>query len=340
MTALEAAAEVLGVPALTVVDTLGGSARSEVWRVAAPDLPGGTAIVKHHLEPENRTWVRESAGLAAAGGLRTPRLLGVCEDPAVLVMTDLGEGPNLADLLLGTDPRAAADGVRDWAATVAAVQEGTVDRVDDFVAALGDVPAHSTMAEVAGLAAVLEGLSARHGLPWSDRVTAALAEHAAPLADPGEQRFSPGDTCPDNNVRTADGLHLIDLEWAEVRHRAWEAAYLRVPWPTCWCAWAIPEEVAVAAAAPFAASPDDVDRATLLWCLLTSSWFLAGALDPTSVNSDTDRRPGRWALVLSRLSLAARLPGPAALTSYAAALRDELAARWGEHPLVPAPAFR
>ncbi|MFC5179226.1 hypothetical protein [Nocardioides taihuensis] len=340
MTALEAAAAALGVPSLSVVDTLGGSARSEVWRVSAPDLPRGTAIVKHHLQPERRTWVRESAGLAAAAGTRTPRLLAVVDDPAVVVMSDLGDGPNLADLLLGTDPRAAADGVRDWAEAVALVQEETVGRVGDFAAALGDLAAHSTMAEIDALPATLEETAARHALPWSDRVTAALGEHAAPLDDPAAQRFSPGDTCPDNNVRTPAGLHLIDLEFAEVRHRAWEAAYLRVPWPTCWCAWAIPDEVALTAAAPFEASADDVDRATLLWCLLSVSWFLAGALDPTSVNSDTERRPGRWTLVLSRLDLAARLPGPAALTSWAAALRDELAARWGEHPLVLAPAFR
>jgi hypothetical protein len=340
VTALDAAASALGVPALTVVGTLGGSRRSEVWRVAAPDLPGGTAIVKHHLQPDSRTWVRESAGLAAADGTRTPRLLAVTQDPTVVVMSDLGDGASVADLLLGTDPQAAAAGVRAWAGAVAEVQESTVDRLDDFVAALGDLPPHGTIAEVDGLAGALEGLAATHGLPWSDRVTGALAEHAAPLEDPDEQRFSPGDTCPDNNVQTATGLHLIDLEFAEVRHRAWEAAYLRVPWPTCWCAWAIPDEVARAASAPFGASPDDVDRATLVWCLLSSSWFLAGALDPTSVNSDTERRPGRWTLVLSRLALASRLPGPAALTSYAGALRDELAARWGEHPLVLAPAFR
>ena len=26
-----------------------------------------------------------------------------------------------------------------------------------------------------------------------------------------------------------------------MRHPAWDAAYLAVPWPTCWCSWRIPE---------------------------------------------------------------------------------------------------
>ena len=53
--------------------------------------------------------------------------------------------------------------------------------------------------------------------------------------------LSPADVCPDNNLLLPDGCRLIDFEWAEVRHPAWDAAYLAVPWPTCWCSWRIPD---------------------------------------------------------------------------------------------------
>ena len=56
--------------------------------------------------------------------------------------------------------------------------------------------------------------------------------------------LTPGDTCPDNNVLTEAGVVLFDFEAAAIRHLAWDAAYLRVPWPSCWCAWRLPEDVA------------------------------------------------------------------------------------------------
>ena len=37
---------------------------------------------------------------------------------------------------------------------------------------------------------------------------------------------------------------LVDFEGAEWRHVAWDVAYLRVPWPTCWCSWRMPDAVA------------------------------------------------------------------------------------------------
>ena len=52
--------------------------------------------------------------------------------------------------------------------------------------------------------------------------------------------FTPGDTCPDNDVQVADGLVLIDFEDAQWRHVVWDVAYLTVPFPSCWCSWRLP----------------------------------------------------------------------------------------------------
>ena len=152
--------------------------------------------------------------------------------------------------------------------------------------------------------------------------------------------------------REAAGLTLLDFEFAEIRHHAWEAAYLRAPWPSCWCAWQVPEGLSaialdayVGAAFGVHGSPAtferDVDLATLLWCVDTCTWYLRAALEPWKPhNTDDDRIPGRRTPVLSRLDLATRLPGPEPLVGWIGALRTELVARWGEHPLRLAPAFR
>ena len=66
---------------------------------------------------------------------------------------------------------------------------------------------------------------------------------AARLLDTEHHALSPADACPDNNLLTDRRLRLIDFEWSEVRHPAWDAAYLAVPWPTCWCSWRIPGRV-------------------------------------------------------------------------------------------------
>ena len=53
--------------------------------------------------------------------------------------------------------------------------------------------------------------------------------------------FSPGDICPDNNLLTADGVRFIDYESAEFHSAFLDAAYLRMPFSTCWCVFRLPD---------------------------------------------------------------------------------------------------
>jgi hypothetical protein len=344
--ALEVAADLLGVARLDDAEPLGGSDRSSVWRAATPD---GPVVVKTYAHPERLTWRREAAGLLAAGGAASPRLLAVSEEPAVVVMSDLGDGGSLADLLLGRDPLAAGRGLVAWADALTRLHRGSRERHGEFVDALGDgLTPHATREDVDGFAHRVLEQARSHDLPWDARVPDAVAEVGGPLWEPDPLVLTPGDACPDNNVITPDGLRLLDFEFAELRHPAWDAAYLRVPWPSCWCAWQVPESEAASAyavfreAAPGAATgfEEAVEAATLLWCLTSSSWFLASALEDVPHNTDDDRKPGRRTMILGRLALASRMRGPAVLTSYAAELRRVLLDRWGPHPLALAPAFR
>ena len=170
---------------------------------------------------------------------------------------------------------------------------------------------------------------------------------------PAPPVLTPADACPDNNLMTPDGVVLLDYEFAEVRHPVWDVAYLSVPWPTCWCAWRLPDAVATAAIAryrervapsvPYVGSDAfeaDLRLATLAWCLMATSWRIEAALDEDAGPSAGLDGPTLRPVVLHRLWLASHLPGPEPLTAYARELFHRLSRRWGEPTLVLAPAFR
>lgn len=348
--ALQVAADLLGVEHVEQVAELGGSRRSVVRRVRTDSA---TFIVKEYLQPEEMTWSREAAGLKAAAGVRAPRLIGVGADPAVVVMSDLGQGANVADALLGSDAALGRDRILAWAHAIGELQAHTVDRLDVFREALADgVRTDVTVRQVENVGSNLATLCADNGLPWAEAVPGAIHDVLAPLRTGSDLALTPSDPCPDNNLSSPDGLLLLDFEHAEIRHRAWDAAYLRVPWPSCWCAWQVPDGVSALALKGYldvaygsqgapATFEDDLDAATLLWCLLSVSWFLPTALESDSAhNVDDDRVPGRRTLILARLGLAARVSGPRHLVMWAESLRTALLARWGDQPLRLAPAFR
>ncbi|WP_036969663.1 hypothetical protein, partial [Promicromonospora kroppenstedtii] len=123
--AQSALAPTLGAVRLTDPVDLGGSARSQVLRCrverAGDDRPAPsgtrqhlppTVIVKRFLSDAG-AFVRETVGLDVCPG--TPTLLAQDQANGLIVMSDLGVLPTLADLLLGDDRDAAWDGARSWA---------------------------------------------------------------------------------------------------------------------------------------------------------------------------------------------------------------------------------
>src|SRR5689334_2327080 len=117
---------------VTVMATLGGSNRSVVRRVLAG---GRHLIVKEYLQADEG-WVRERAALSVLPSeVPAPRLLAASAIPPVVVMSDLGDGPSVADALLGTDPAAAADAVVAWARTLAGLHRATAGLRAEFAAA-------------------------------------------------------------------------------------------------------------------------------------------------------------------------------------------------------------
>ncbi|GAA2365538.1 hypothetical protein Cme02nite_31370 [Catellatospora methionotrophica] len=342
------------------VDALGGSDRSAVRRarISRPGEAPTTVIVKTFDQPGS--WARESAALALLPpGTPAPRLLAAGASPPVVVMSDLGTGPNVADALLGTDPAAAEAAVYAWAEAIAAVHRATSGMRDAFRAELdaraqpGSAPLTSVAATLEQNIADLREACAPLGVAVPEPLADAFRAHAARLGDDAASALSPSDACPDNNVLTGDGLALIDFEHAEWRHVAWDVAYLRVPWPSCWCSWRLPDEVADRAIAryrqaaaptlPYVATPEfdrDLSAATDLWAVLYSSWFLPQTLSGDPVASAKLDSPRRRALLLHRLDLARRTSAAPETAAFAEALRTALVSRWGEVPLALARAFR
>jgi hypothetical protein len=338
---LAAAGAALGVE-LTGADEL-SRGRSLVLRARAGDR---SVILKAPLESGPGP-ARELAALRALRGVPgAVPLLAEVDDPPVLVLADLGTGPSLADALLGADPEAAAAALGDWAETLGTLQAATPDRGDEFAAGLAELsplgppPLDTSADTLAGTAATLGRLLPRLGV----RPSAAALDELRALRVGGPVALTPGDACPDNNLLTAAGYVLIDFEWAEFRSVAWDAAYLRVPWPTCWCSWALPAEVAEraldrwrAAVGPLPAGFDaELDRATLAWAFISAGFFLPRILDGTDAVQNP-AGPVRRAFVLHRLATA---PGDGPLADLAAESAAALRRGYGDHPLALAPAFR
>jgi len=112
---LAAAAAAFGSPLTDPID-LGGSTYSTVLRCRNPVR--GTVIVKSYPQTADgaQGFAAEAAGLALTSDANVgPGLLAVDQAARLIVMTDLGDSPSLADLLLGGSAAQAEDALLSWA---------------------------------------------------------------------------------------------------------------------------------------------------------------------------------------------------------------------------------
>ena len=341
--------------------TLGGSTRSDVRRVRAewPGHPETALIVKQFIDA-GESWVREASALAIAPeAAPTARLVAEGGAPPIVVMTDLGDGASVADALLGDDFAAGSEAVLRWAAAMATLHRTTLGSREEFRAALGrragDLPVSETHMLTAAddAARALEQQCIDLGVRIPPGALTELRELPRRLNGDHAAALSPHDACPDNNVRVGDGLILIDFEGAQWRHVAWDVAYLTVPWPSCWCSWRMPGDVAgraleryratIEAELPYVRTPEfrqDVASAATGWALISTSSFLPKALGDDPPPADPAKfTPTRRAMILHRLYGAQRCEETPAVAELAEALREYLVHRWGEVPLAYAPAF-
>ena len=357
-----ALAETWGPVQVRPVAELGGSTRSEVWRVrvqAQRPLRNAprSLVVKRYLAENPAPWAREVSGLETVDDPAiAPHIHGVLPDAKLVVLEDLGKGSTVADALSGHSPSNAARAVYAWTDVMARLHVRTTDRGAAFAERLGrrapNAPAHAVPAMLDTATTALEGQLGTLGLTAPSGSLEMMRGLGERLGLDGRAALSPADACPDNNIRRRQGLALIDFEASEYRHIAWDVAYLLVPWPSCWSSWRLPDRIATTAferyrrqvvhALPYVGTDEfvhDVRLAVLGWTIATTPWFLPRALTG-SHETLLQPTPSRRAMILHRLSLSTTLGGPAPLVKLAHVLEQELRRRWGDQPLAMAPAFR
>ncbi|GAA4227379.1 hypothetical protein FHR32_001487 [Streptosporangium album] len=239
-----AAGDVAGVRLFGPAD-LGGSPRSTVLRCRT--ARGGSVVVKAFgTGPEAlRGFAAEAAGLSLR--LAGPELLGVDASIPLLVMTDLGNAPTLADVLLGDDPEAAREGLLAWAHGLGRLAAESVHRRADLARLWTTygrgLPSWEEEPWITQDAAALLMLLSGAGIAVPPGLAGELTLIGA-VGEDGYPAFTPGDTCPDNNLLTPDGLRLLDFESACYQSVFLTAAYCRMPFSTCWCVFTLPAGLA------------------------------------------------------------------------------------------------
>lgn len=336
-------------------DLLDGSDRTVVARVRTSER---SVVVKlHRASGFPESLVREPAALSVVHeGLD---LLGVSTDPPGVLLGDLGPGTDVASALLGDDPNAAAGGIRAWAEALGRLQAANRDEaafraaLTEHAARLGQrLPSVDAMPEyLATTADRLAVLAPELGVIPTAEALEELRGLDGLLG--GQVRaLTPSDACPDNNLWTVNGLVLLDYEGAQVRHVAWDAAYLRVPWPSCWCCWQLPADCANRAleawkgafADPYVRTPgfaQDLRVAHLGWVLTSTGIFLRSALDDVpQAEEEAAVMPTRRVILQHRLLTAPVVAGLPALALLVAELAEAARRAWDAPPLALAPAFR
>ncbi|MFD8736549.1 hypothetical protein ACFV06_16765 [Streptomyces sp. NPDC059618] len=350
---LRAAGELLDVELSGPVD-LGGSSRSTVLRCATPD--GGSVIVKAFGDgPESlRAFTAEAAGLSM--GIAGPAVLGVDPEVPLLVMADLGNAPTLADVLLGTDRAVAEAGLLAWARGLGRLAAASVHRRADLtrlwtrydkgLLSWGEEPWIAQRA--AELPVLLDGagIAAPPG----------LAGELARIGTAGGEEypaFTPGDTCPDNNLLTPAGLRLIDFEAACYQSVFLTAAYCRMPFSSCWCVFTLPAGTAVGIEQAYRAevvgvypalADDEVwqagmRQATAVWTVDATVRMLPRAAEDGPLHRTRRPAPTRRQVLRHRWEMASALEEFPAFAETMRSLLREVAGAWEVAPLPGYPAF-
>ncbi|WP_339127757.1 hypothetical protein WJM95_02300 [Streptomyces sp. f51] len=350
---LRAAGELLDVELSGPVD-LGGSSRSTVLRCATAG--GGSVIVKAFTnEPESlRAFTAEAAGLSL--GIAGPKVLGVDPEVPLLVMADLGTAPTLADVLLGNDPVVAESALLAWARGLGRLAAASVhrradltrlwSRYDKGLLSWGDEPWIAQRAT--DLLALLDGAGIA--------VPPGLGEELAGIGTAGGDEypaFTPGDTCPDNNLLTPEGLRLIDFEAACYQSVFLTAAYCRMPFSSCWCVFTLPAGMAAEIEQAYRAevvgvypalAEDEVwqagmRQATAVWTVDATVRLLPRSVEDAPLHRTRRPVPTRRQVLRHRWEMAGTLEEFPAFARTMRALLREVAGGWEVAPLPGYPAF-
>ncbi|GDY28830.1 hypothetical protein [Gandjariella thermophila] len=287
-----------------------------------------------------------------------PELVAQASEERVVVIEDLGRSPTLADKLLGADARSAERALLSWARTLGRLHAITAGREADFDALmrrLGVRRWQDPLAEQArtALAELPVLLRDTLGVDTAPAVQQRALRTARLLGATRYRAFSPANACPDNTMVTSRGVRFLDFAAGCVRDVALDAAFLRVPFPSCWCAYALPVGMSEAMIAAWRAEVGSVWAdleddavllprlldAQLLWVWL-STWQSLPWPAQATVQVPGPRRATALTARWERLRSDAAALGVPELAEHADAVAHALQAQPGqdavELPLYPA----
>lgn len=260
-----------------LADTFGGSVRLGDWqdlssgnraltyRFAVGDGPAAipaSVIVKqagfstqlvpasNEVEMSGWTFFNEWASLQFLEQLRSeqvfgPRLYAAAKEPGVMVIEDLGTSKNLADFLMDNDAKVAEAALVAFATLQGRLHAATADKQEAYKQireTLGPSVLTDGYYDYEWLAPALDEFVHVLGIKPIAGVGQELVQLRSALLNPGPfLTFTQGDSCPDNCLFSSAGLRLLDFEGGRFDHALKEGVYGRVPFPTCWCLYCMPE---------------------------------------------------------------------------------------------------
>jgi hypothetical protein len=173
-------------------------------------------------------------------------------------MEDIGNGTRLDHLLLGHDPEAAESGLMAYASIHGRLHALSMTRREKYQhmrEALGPTtPFPVDYYSYDWLKAALHTLAEQLNEPVQATVDDEVEALKSMLVHPGPfLGFMQVDACPDNHLLVGDNWRMIDFEGAHYGHVLLEGAYCRMPMPTCWCVYRLPQHIMQRAEAAYRA---------------------------------------------------------------------------------------
>ncbi len=226
---------------------LGGSGRSTVVRARLLDNPLGddrTVVIKMLTDDApTAPFQREVAAYQYATALPNasrpgPQLIASDPDARMLVLTDLGDGRPMLELL-GEEAETVRRGVSAWGQALGRTHAATVGGEDDFAVLLsrtaGAEARPGPNEVVAQAVAARDGaaaLAGRLGIELPGPIAENLAAGCRLFAEGDLRAFSPADVGPENILINSDGVQFMDYEFGSFRDAILDVAYALVTFPS------------------------------------------------------------------------------------------------------------
>ena len=254
---IRAAADILtkrygGEQQLVDVERLDGSGLADVFRarvVNNPFFQHRSVVVKHSPatgdELADAAFLRETVAYQFATSLSEevrpgPVLLGYDAAQRILIISDLGDGRTLADLLQDADPETHVDLLRRLGRALGKMHVGTADDEDAFNVLFQRMT--RSRKNAANLQLLRDRLLSHRirigveflenaGIDIPGEVRFAATNVRTRLLRGGMRAFTPFDLTPDNIIQTANSFHFLDYEWAGFRDVTFDVAFVVARFP-------------------------------------------------------------------------------------------------------------